>query len=73
MVPAEPAAGADAAGGAVKRARALQKKLRQIAELRERASAGEKLGAEQREKLAGEAALLAQLQQLRPQELGVRD
>lgn len=67
-MPAEPAACADAAGGAAKRARALQKKLRQIAELRERARAGEKLGAEQREKLAGEAALLAELR-----ELGVRD
>lgn len=67
-MPAAPAAGADPAGGAAKRARALQKKLRQIADLRERASAGEKLGAEQREKLAGEAALLAELH-----ELDVRD
>ena len=59
---------ADAARGAAKRARALQKKLRQVAELRERAAAGEKLGVEQREKLAGEAALLAEVH-----ELGVRD
>lgn len=63
-----PAAGAETAGDGAKRGRALQKKLRQIAALRERAAAGEALGAEQRGKLAAEPALLAELR-----ELGIRE
>jgi uncharacterized protein with WD repeat len=54
-------AAAEGAGDAAKRARNLQKKLRQIAALRERAGAGEALGAEQREKLAAEAGVRAEL------------
>ena len=54
-------AAAEGAGDAAKRARNLQKKLRQIAALRERAGTGEALGAEQREKLAAEAGVRAEL------------
>jgi uncharacterized protein with WD repeat len=57
-------AGAAAAGDADKRARNLQKKLRQIQQLKERAAGGAALEPEQQQKVAGEAALLEELRSL---------
>ena len=60
-VPAEDSQGQG--GDVAKRARALQKKLRQVQQLKERAGQ-EALEPEQLQKIAGEAALVAELRSL---------
>lgn len=52
------------AGDAAKRGRALQKKLRQVQQLREKAAAGAKLEPDQLQKLESEPAITAELQAL---------
>ncbi|KAK9805709.1 hypothetical protein WJX73_000716 [Symbiochloris irregularis] len=63
-----PAAAGDADGGAAaeaaKRGRALQKKLRQVQQLKEKAASGTALEPEQVQKIAGEKELIAELQSL---------
>lgn len=51
-------------GDAGKRIRALQKKLRQVQQLREKAEQGATLESGQQQKLAGEGAIIAELQSL---------
>ena len=60
---AHPAAEGDAQADAGKRARALQKKLRQVQQLKEKAQQGP-LEPEQMQKIAGEQALIEELQSL---------
>ena len=52
------------AGDSSKRLRNLQKKLRQIEELKQKAAAGSGLSAEQREKVAQETALCGEIKEL---------